>query len=563
MLIKNNFVPAIKPVTMTDETQSEDGLVSLSDRACIIPKPISAGARQDNAFELTDPTKIKYLRLWNDRDHSEMAIPATKDNVENLAVTGCWIEAITENKRSFWWDTSARKSQWNIPGALLHSGKNETMQEFVCEDGISKWFDIVADEIILVKPEMMKSHKEKKAEQRKSDAIKQGQNSPRAKNPPRTVQHIPKAWCGQFVRNMSRSPLSLSEFELQILLDSGLDPFLCHSLKSIYLQYNIVLYMTRKATGIQIPKGIRLRLKAWYERSYLAAGKCEAQKAYTEFLWKHRHEAAKYFPSSLGFDATREFKEIVELIIVQVDKMKRRDDHQGIADIVNFLFLGKRDTDESVSIENWNFEALDFPEKVPGPKHPAPWIPDEEHTRLMDLFYERDKPSARAIRAIAVQLRTLFEEMEDDLQKEEPVDGDDDVLELENRWTSRLERKQHELDRKRERDERIERDALEGLNVLIAQEAGIQDRSSVLINALDRPLGIDIEPEEDVAVSQTAQSTYESSPDSFDLPSDMESREEMPDVQTVWSTREDISDMFLNDFDLPSSVYSREEQDRW
>lgn len=34
------------------------------------------------------------------------------------------------------------------------------MQEFVCEDGISKWFDIVTDEIILVKPEMMKSHKE-------------------------------------------------------------------------------------------------------------------------------------------------------------------------------------------------------------------------------------------------------------------------------------------------------------------------------------------------------------------------------------------------------------------
>lgn len=107
----------------------------------------------------------------------------------------------------------------------------------------------------------------------------------------------------------------------------------------------------------------------------------------------------------------------------------------------------------------WNFEALELGDDRPGPKHPASWVPDDELTRLMDLFYERNKPSAKATKAVVMQLETLFERMEDDLHEEEADDDDDDVLPVQYRWIARQEREKQDLGRERERDKEVARDA--------------------------------------------------------------------------------------------------------
>jgi hypothetical protein len=212
----------------------------------------------------------------------------------------------------------------------------------------------------------------------------------------------------------------------------GNDPYLCHNLNHKHPQASILTFLLKDVVGIRISKGLRLRLKAWYELFYLKNNKM--QKVYADYLWKHRNDPSKYWPPRLIAQQKDEFKKVVGAITKYANTLKGNPDYDGIPEIVGFLFHRQKDTDPSVNVEAWNFEALDFSGRRVGPHH-APYFPDEEHVRLIEHCSDGEN-----IKAIVEDLRTMFEGMENELMEDE-VDSDDEMVQDEVKISSDMEMK--------------------------------------------------------------------------------------------------------------------------
>jgi hypothetical protein len=450
--------------TMSENNRLDNKLLSLSDNKCLVPSPTTA-IIQTKHFDFTPPTNLTGLRQWVNIYTPRVILPATEQNAAQVAKTGNWVEVITGDRRSFWWNTKTRDAQWNVPSVLLHCPKGMKIQEFICKGGVPKWWDEVAKEGILTKPEVMKRRKDKKARRRKE--TKTGQTGTSRS----LIQQLPlpsytlaqgvlspaDVSREMYEEAMSKSPMqnhigydqirssflrlqqerflfapSLEQNDFEVLLDMGNDPYLCHNLNHMHLQASILTFLLKDIVGISVSKALRLRLKAWYERFYLEDYKM--QKVYADYLWKHRNDPSKYWPPRLIAQQKDEFKNVIRAINKYANTLKGNPDYDGIPEIVGFLFHGQKDIDPSVNVAAWNFKALDFSRRRVGPHH-APWFPDKEHVHIIEHCSDGEN-----IKAIVEDLRTMFEGMENELMEDE-VDSDNELVEDEIKINSEIEMK--------------------------------------------------------------------------------------------------------------------------
>lgn len=392
------------------------------------------------------------------------------------------------------------------------------------------------------------------------------------------------------------------EHELGTLIESGLDPCVSLNTNSPSLQESLLMWMTKEKTGIKIPKVVRLRLKAWYERNYFI-GKYAWQKAYKNYLWEHRANRHMYFPARhAGRQQSGEFKTIVKAIVDQVKRLRNGQKKEEIADHVGFLFLGELDRNSSVNVQAWNFEAFDVSTMTRTPYHPTPPFPDYDHVDLVEYFSPKN---VRNTIDFVKQLPSLLEVTELELVVEE-LEEIEEVVPIDFRWVSRRVKEpvqsatdttwsghglewgmSYKSDRKLVMhavgvvpfDSMLKMEESNGgmpdgidnvdLSSGVYPDADMAGASSVLVSyesfptGLSLPSGINLGPKEDVTAGQAAHGACDTVQTGFDPPTNIEPVEVMTNGRAAPSTYESFLDKFFNDFDPPSTVYSREERDSW